>query len=236
MGSSLRKDEKFVIEALCDEYDGTWRIGEDPPDAYMMLNNNEIAVEISILTQHVVNESGKSISRLTQDSGVLRLCDDLNVDIGHIIPPGMCLIITVSAPLKKIRKFKDVLKAKILEIIDKGVSTKHILNIYENKVNISFISGTRPSGEKVIGVVANRNSSPDILANVQYILNDRINEKVIKCSKVEYRPLWLALFNDYWLAEPDTYKHAINSSNIEHPFEKICLVFGNKKVHTLYEK
>jgi len=30
MALSLREDEKFVIEALCATYDGTWRIGEDP--------------------------------------------------------------------------------------------------------------------------------------------------------------------------------------------------------------
>ncbi len=80
MERSLRDDEYFVIEALCSSYDGTWRTGEDPPDAYMMLNDHEIAVEISILTQHVVCESGESVPRLSQDSGVLRLCDEVNVE------------------------------------------------------------------------------------------------------------------------------------------------------------
>ena len=105
----------------------------------------------------------------------------------------------------------------------------------EQPNNVRLISGDRPSGKKVIGVVANRNSSPDILANVQYILNDRINEKVKKCSKVEHRPLWHALFNDYWLAEPDSYEIAMDNLSIKHPFEKICLVLGSKEVHTLYE-
>jgi len=37
MASSLREDEQFVIEALCASYNGTWSIGEDPPDTYMAL-------------------------------------------------------------------------------------------------------------------------------------------------------------------------------------------------------
>ncbi|HZK12306.1 MAG TPA: hypothetical protein VFD10_08200 [Atribacterota bacterium] len=66
MASSLREDEQFVIEALCASYNGTWRIGEDPPDAYMALKGNEVAVEISILTQYVVGKSSKSVPRLSQ--------------------------------------------------------------------------------------------------------------------------------------------------------------------------
>jgi hypothetical protein len=60
MASSLREDEKFVIKALCNTYGGTWRDGEDPPDAYLSLSDGEVAVEISILTQHVaVNQANK---------------------------------------------------------------------------------------------------------------------------------------------------------------------------------
>ena len=80
----------------------------------------------------------------------------------------------------------------------------------------------------------NQNSSPHILANVLYILRDRIIDKVRKCQNIVHRPLWLALFNDYWLAEPDTYELAVNELSIAHPFDKICLVLGNKEVHTLH--
>jgi hypothetical protein len=146
MEPSLREDEYFVIEALCALYDGTWRVGEDPPDAYMTLNDHEVAVEISILTQHVVSETGKSVPRLSQDSGVLRLCDEVNEELKHVIPPGMYIILTVSAPLKKIRKFKADLIAKITGIIQEGAPNDQVLEIYENEpprsklrgINLSF--------------------------------------------------------------------------------------------------
>ena len=234
MASSLREDEHFVIEALCASYGGTWRIGEDPPDAYMSLNENEVAVEISILTQHVVSKSGKSVPRLSQDSGVLRLCDEVNEELKNIIPSGVYILLTISAPLNKIRQTKADLINEIKAIVQKKTPKKQVVEINQNKVKIQLISGDRPSGKKVVGIVPNQNSSPDILANVQYILSERINDKIKKCSKVVHRPLWLALFNDYWLAEPDTYELAMNKLSIKHPFERICLVLGNKEVHNLY--
>jgi hypothetical protein len=67
-------------------------------------------------------------------------------------------------------------------------------------------------------------------------LGNRIIEKSKKCSKIVHRPLWLALLRDYWLAEPDTYQMAMENIKIEHPFDKVCLVLGDRRVLTLFEK
>jgi hypothetical protein len=78
-------------------------------------------------------------------------------------------------------------------------------------------------------------SHSHISSNVEFILSDRIHEKAVKCLKVTHRPLWLALFNDYWLAEPDSYRVAMRHYSAQHPFEKILLVLGNGEVHSIYE-
>ncbi len=42
-----------------------------------------------------------------------------------------------------------------------------------------------------------------------------------KCRSLQFKGvLWLALFNDYWLAENDTYQQAIQMLWVDHPFEK----------------
>ncbi|MFH2012652.1 MAG: hypothetical protein ABIJ37_08150 [Pseudomonadota bacterium] len=235
MVSTLREDEKFVIEALCLSYGGTWRIGEDPPDVYMSLAENEVAVEILILTQHVVSKYGKPVPRLSQDTGVLRLCDEIGEELKNDIPSGVYVILTISSPLNKIRQTKTDLINGIKEIAQRKAPNKQVLEINQNKVEIRLILGDRQSGKKVVGIVPNQNSNPDILANVLYILNERINDKVTKCRNILHRPLWLALFNDYWLAESDTYELAMKKLSVTHPFDKICLVLGSKEVQTLYE-
>lgn len=235
MVSSLREDEKFVIEALCASYGGTWRIGEDPPDTYMSLAENEIAVEISILTQHVVSKSGKPVPSLSQDTGVLRLCYEINEELKNDIPSGVYFLLTISSPLNKIRQTKAELTNEIRKFAQKKAPNVHAIEINKNRMKIRLILGERPSGKKVIGVVPNKNSSPDILANVLYILSERINDKAMKCQDIMHRPLWLALFNDYWLAELDTYDLAMKKLSVTHPFDRICLVQGSKEVFTLYE-
>jgi hypothetical protein len=235
MVSSLREDEKFVIEALCALYGATWRIGEDPPDAYLSLPENEIAVEISILTQQVLCKSGKTVSRLSQDTGVLRLCNEINEILKNDIPSGEYVILTISSPLNRIRQTKIDFINEVRKIVQQKPSNKQTIEINKNKVKIQFILGDRPSGKKVIGVISNQNSSPDILANVLYILSERINDKVTKCRDIVHRPLWLALLNNYWLAELDTYELAMKRLSVRHQFDKICLVQGSKEVHTLYE-
>ena len=231
----LREDEKFVIEALCASYGGTWRIGENPPDAYISLSENEIAVEISNLTQHVVGKSGKPVPRLSQDTGVLRLCDEINEELKNEIQSGVYVLLTISSPLNKIRQTKAELTNEIRNIAQKKAPSKQAIEINKNRVKIQLILGDRSSGKKVVGVVPNQNSSPDILANVLYILSERIKDKVAKCRDIVHRPLWLALFNDYWLAELDTYQLAMQKLSVTHSFDKICLVQGSKEVHTLYE-
>lgn len=235
MCNSLSEDEKFVIESLSSSLGGSWRPGEDPPDTYLMQGNVEVAVEISTLTQHVVGKSGDPEPRLSQDMGVLRMCDELNEEIAELIPSGSYIILTLHAPLEKLRKFKTLLKEKIIDVVDKGKFEQNSFEINGNKVKIHFVKGNRPSGKKVVGIVANKKSSPHISSNVEFILSHRIQDKTYKCSKVVHRPLWLALFNDYWLAETDSYKVAMRQYTEDHPFEKILLISGNGEVHSIYE-
>lgn len=227
-----------MIESLSEVYGGSWRVGEDPPDAYLLLKKpeHEVAVEISILTQHVIDKSGRTVPRLSQDSGALRLCDELNDELKNDIPSDVYVLLIISSPLNKIRQTKTDLMEEIKSIVQKKALNKQVSEINQNKIEIKLIHGNRPSGKKIVGIVPNQNSSPDILANVLYMLSERINDKVAKCSKIMHRPMWLALFNDYWLAEPDTFQLAIKELSVKHQFDKICLVLGNKEVHTLYEK
>ena len=88
MGSSLSDDEQFVMDSLSSSFGGSWRPGEDPPDAYLMQGNIEVAIEISTLTQHVAGRSGTLEPRLSQDVGVLRICDELNEELGNLIQSG----------------------------------------------------------------------------------------------------------------------------------------------------
>ena len=235
MNNSISKDEKFVVEALCSSLGGIWCVGENPPDVYLKQGDTEIAVEISTLTQHVQGKNGVSEPRLSQDSGVLQICEELNNELRDYIQSNQYFILTIHAPIDKLRKFKKSLKKKLIDILNSENIEKTQIEISGTKVSVNLVTGDKPSGKKVVGLVPNENSTAHISSNAAFILNDRILKKTGKCSMVLHRPLWLALFNDYWLADPGTYKHEMQHISEDHPFEKIFIVTGNREVHLIYK-
>ncbi len=70
--SMLRPDEKFCIEAVAALVEGQWSEGENPPDAYLRIGNERIAVEISTLTQYVTDQNGGYKPRLSEDLTAIR--------------------------------------------------------------------------------------------------------------------------------------------------------------------
>jgi hypothetical protein len=110
--TGLREDEEFVIKAVANAFSGTWQPGEDPPDAYLTVGTEVIAVEISTLTQHVTDNEGTR-PRLSDDIPTARLADALNDELQNEIPDGHTIGLVLSSPIIKPLKTKIAL-AKII--------------------------------------------------------------------------------------------------------------------------
>ena len=81
--------------------------------------------------------------------------------------------------------------------------------------------------------VLNKKADRHIDSNARRILEDRIETKSKKCGALAFRGhLWLALFDDYFLADDETYRQAV--AGIEYPnvFDKIILISGSGSVAT----
>ena len=103
--------------------------------------------------------------------------------------------------------------------------------IESSKTSISVIP-ERSSGKKIVGFVFNTNSSADIGLNARLVLEDRIRKKSEICAPLT-KPIWLAVLNDYWLADADTYIGACRQLKIAHCFERIFLVSDEGAVSEL---
>lgn len=65
-------------------------------------------------------------------------------------------------------------------------------------------------------------------------MEDRIKVKAQKCATLKFAgPIWLALLNDYFLTEADTYRYALKSITVVHPFQKVLLVSDRGAVDIL---
>ena len=106
-----------------------------------------------------------------------------------------------------------------------------------HRVDISIIPNRTHSEKKIVGVIVNDNSNAHILSYAEVILSDRIQDKVEKCKNIPHKgKKWLALLNDYWLADNDTYSQAIKNISVQHDFEKIYLISVDGTVSELVKK
>jgi hypothetical protein len=234
----LREDEEFVIASIASSLSGSWRPGENPPDAYLTLGAATVAVEISTLTQYVTDDKGTR-SRLSDDIPTAAFADSLNDELQHLIPDGYTIGLVLSSPIFEHRKTKaqlaQIIRGHIADL--QSLQIEHKIQINGNAITVFLEHHGETQLKKVSAIFMNRSSSPDILSNATKILEDRIVTKTKKCLHLLSRsPMWLALFNDYWLTDADTYRSALSRLTLQHPFQKILLVNGDGSVHNLYEE
>jgi len=214
---------------------GDWRPGADPPDAYLTIADRTIAVEISTLTQHVTDGRGPR-PRRSDDIPATRLAKQLDAELKTAVPDGKFITLVLSSPILEPRKTKAELRNEITSLLSGNPELSRIeRKIRGNHIEICLSESPESGGMKIGVVVRNRASNPHILTNVRYILEDRIKTKAEKCGKLS-GPIWLALLNDYFLADADDYRDALKSISVEHPFEKILLVSGDGSVDTLLDQ
>src|SRR5260370_38134057 len=194
MASELRSDEDFAIRAVAASASGNWRPGANPPDAYLMVGERTIGVEISTLTQHVNDERGGTHARLSEDVPAIALKNQLDAELRHSIPHGRMVILTLKSPIMEVRKTKAQLKERIRHLV--AATSSETVDVEEiicgNAIGIQVTSFDDSDPRKVHAAVLNRKSSPHILSNARAILEERIIPKATKCSSLTFEgPLWL---------------------------------------------
>lgn len=232
----MRHDEAFVARSLVNFLGGssfaTASEGDDPPDIYLNLSGARIGVEVTRLSQFSIDPDGVLGNRVTQDRFGLRLLDELDATLGPLLPNDTSLFVGLWVPVQNAARFRKNVGQLVEGIARSPVKgTKHEHMVDGERITVSVID-KRPSGQKIVGFVFNKNSSADIGLNVRLILSDRIITKNQICADMQ-KPVWLALFNDYWIADEASYISAYQQLDIEHCFEKVFLVTGNGTVTEL---
>jgi ASC-1-like (ASCH) protein len=236
---ALKPDEEFVKNCLLKHFGAratAWE-GEDPPDIYIKVKGKTIAVEITRLSPVSFDQDGVPQNRNTQDCFGINLCNELDSKLKNDVPPEVDILLILYIPVENARKYKKELHACLKETLAKGIKSGDRLefNLSGAKVNIAVIPNRDDSLKKIVGGIVNNNSSPHIQSNAAVILADRILDKIEKCKNIQHQvPLWLALYNDYWLADYETYSQAINNISIQHYFEKIFVVSDTGVVNQIY--
>ena len=232
----MRRDESFVARALVEFLGGpssaTASDGDDPPDVYLTLRRSRVGLEVTRLSQFTLEPDGTLGNRATQDFFGLRLLDELNTTTGPLLPDDTSLLVGLWVPVSNAARFRKELKEWVREIaMAPANGTQLERDIDGSRTSVSVIP-ERPSGKRIVGFVVNKNSSADIGLNARLVLEDRIRIKSAICAQLP-KPIWLAVLNDYWLADADSYAEAYRELKLTHCFERIFLVADNGAVSEL---
>ena len=146
---------------------------------------------------------------------------ELDDHFSRTFPSDVSVFLMLGVPLKNIRETKKHLISEI-DLFIASDAAGHEALICENRISFSRIKDMRCS---MAAGYANRHSSSNITENAKALLADRIVAKSVKVrrtsSEEEY---WLALFNHYWIARPDSYQVAYKTLNLEHEFDKVFVI------------
>jgi hypothetical protein len=230
-----REDEEFVMDVVSKTYSGTWRCGQDPPDAYLTVNNREVAVEISTLMESRPDGRGGAVSWASDIMSPARLADELKDELRDEIPDGRGVILVCKYPFLNKRAVKGPLKARIRDLLSHPNAQSVRETFSGNEIEISI---SNDGAKDVTGLIV-RSSLPldDLLTTAWCILEARITAKGEKCRALKFdHPIWLALRNGYPLADVETYRGGMNMFSANHPFEKILLISRDGSVDELWVK
>ena len=226
----MREDELFALKSIAEWLSGEWKPGEDPPDGYVEFADRTVAVEVSTLTQYVTDDRGTR-PQLSDDMATMRLANELDAELKNKIPARRRVMLVLSSPIIEFRKTKADLTTEILGLVNSNPSHGRVerkISLRGNKIEIYLDESEGSERKKIVAAVMNRSSNPDILANVIYMLEDQ------KCTGLKFGgPIWLALRNDYFLTDADTYRHGLKFISVDHPFEQILLISNSGSVDVL---
>ena len=235
MTETLRGDEEFVITAVAKHFSMPWVSGENPPDAYLIDGKTRIAVEISTLMQPISDERGTR-SRITDDIPTTLFGEEINRELATLVPEGYRISLVGKSPILRRadtrRKLSSLLRRLLQDM--QMFPRRQELHINENPIWVYLDQQPEAHPEKITLGFMHRNAVADVGANTRLILRDRVETKALKCAPfVEHGPVWLALFNDYWLTDADTYRYAWSMLSVSHPFARILIVSGGGAVEDI---
>jgi len=217
---------------------------KDPPDFYVLHNRKLILLEVTCAYSALL-ENGELKSRITFSESLSHLTAKLNYELGSRFSPHRTLSLSIYGPIKEYSDFKKEIRAKISSITE----DKDLLNIIctdwtdidINGVLIkAILVGTSPEHPRIWGMVGieAKKAIADINLHTCLILQDRIKDKEAKTKltdgRIWYGEKWLAIINQYPLANTDNYLRAIEEIDINHTFSQIFLIEGDYKVTSLF--
>lgn len=232
----MTPNEEYVLGILVGRFGGDLEECEIAPDGYINIDGKKNAVEVSRFVEPMIGEDGARYPRLKDDAPADKLGKEVEVDIGKSIPDGVHVFLTMSAPIKNFCSTKKLIGQAIVEIVEADEGSADC-TFSGNHVSINVFREWKGKGNKIGSSIGRRYSTTNVDGKARDVLRERIKTKELirkGYANISISEYWLALYNDFWVADVDTYRAAFREMEIPHGFDQIFIVDCYGQAHSLW--
>ncbi len=117
------------------------------------------------MAQEMARAAGASLSTLGLrfDRVVLRILRELTEHGDRVVPDGLRVLVTISAPIRLPARTADEVKRRIEALILQGAPRELIIDVNENIVGLRLVRAAHRPRPKLLGLVHNRDRDPKSL-------------------------------------------------------------------------
>ena len=132
-----------------------------------MVAGKRVAVDISTLERRGTGQGNATKPRLRFDKVATRLIERLQATLGEIVPDGITVLLTITAPIRLPSKTAASLEDKIQPLLGRGSPGRDEKDtIHGNRVQIRLLREGSERAPKMIGFVHNSDFDPLLLLNM----------------------------------------------------------------------
>jgi hypothetical protein len=230
----LKKQERTAIEAVARRFTATWEVGEDPPDAYIMVAGKRVAVDITTIKRHGTVLGNAAKPRLRFDKVATRLIEYLHATLGEDVPDGTTVLLTITAPIRLPSKTAASLEDRIHTLLGRGSPGRDEKDtIHGNRIQIRLLRDGSERAPRMIGFVHNPETDPLLLLEMTRELLELFSAEAGRRASRLVEDRWLVVISAGRIAYLEAYRYIYSQLRMATDFKKALMVFGDGRVGML---
>jgi hypothetical protein len=226
--------ERAALDAVAKRFSATWEQGSHPSDACLMVAGKRVAVEIRTLKRSGGGRGHAAKPRLRFDKVATRLIERLRITLGNIVPDGMTVVLTVTAPIRVAAKTAAALEDRIPRLLARRSPRRdEKATVNGNRVRIRVLRNQSERAPKFVGFVHNADADPLLLLNMTRELLELIGAEAGRRATKRAGERWLVATSAGGSALLDAYRNIYSQLRMATGFKNILMAFSDGRVEML---
>jgi hypothetical protein len=161
--SELNNQARTAIEAVVRNFSATW----NPYDSHVTVAGKRAALQLASVKRLSTSKGNAAKIRLRFDKVATRVITRLQGAAVEIVPEGMTVVVTITAPIRLASKTTSSMEEMIRTILArKRPSGEAKATIHANRVRVRILRNKSRRGPRLLGFVHNVDSDPTILLDL----------------------------------------------------------------------